>query len=376
LVRATQDGLAYSAWLPSPLPPRIEFDAQLAGGLADASAALGELAGVGRSLPNPHLLLGPFMRKEAVLSSRIEGTRATITDLYAYEAGQLPLPGLEGDDRDAREVLNYVEALEAGLARIKDYPISLALVEDLHRALMRDVRGKEKTPGVFRVRQNLIGPPDATLETATYTPPPTILMKDCLADLQDYIQKPADAYPKLVRLALIHYQFEAIHPFNDGNGRVGRLLVSLLTVHWNLLPIPLLYLSAYFEQNRDEYYDLLQGVTEKGDWYEWTIYFLRGVAEQSADATARAKRLQDLRERMQDAFAAQRASALAARLVTRLFEQPVLTIGNASEMLGVSYHNARRQVHRLVEAGILTAVPGRGRQDVYVASEILAVVQD
>ncbi len=344
--------------------------------VADASAALGELAGVGRNLPNPHLLLGPFMRKEAVLSSRIEGTRATITDLYAYEAGQLPLPGMEGDDRDAREVLNYVEALEHGLAQIKAYPFSLSLVEDLHRSLMRAVRGREKTPGVFRVRQNLIGQPNASLETATYVPPPTIQMQDSLRQLEAYVKDPSDGYPKLVRLALIHYQFEAIHPFNDGNGRVGRLLMSLLTTHWNLLPLPLLYLSAYFEENRDQYYDLLQAVTERAAWQEWTMFFLQGVAEQSADATLRAKRLQDLRERMQEEFAKERASALAARLLTLLFERPVLTIANAAAMLGVNYHNARRQVHRLVEAGILSPIPGRGHQDLYAAAEIVATVQD
>lgn len=375
-VAASQDGHDYQAWVPDPLPPAIVFDPTLASRLGDAAGALGELAGTGRNLANPHLLLQPFLRREAVLSSRIEGTQATIADLYAYEA-QLPLPGLSQPDErggDVREVLNYVQALNRGLAAIADYPVSLALIEELHLHLMRGVRGRERTPGKFREGQNVIGPTGANLDTATYVPPPVVHMRDALRELEIYIRSdPADLH-RLIQLALIHYQFEAIHPFNDGNGRVGRLLVSLLLVHWKLLPVPLLYLSAFFERHRIEYYERLQGVTQRGEWREWAMFFLQGVAEQSIDAAARAKSLQDLRGSLQDRAFAAHAPAGAVTLAGRLVEQPVVTIRRAQELLGVTYHNARRQVHRLVEIGILQPFPQHGHRELYIAGEVIAAV--
>ena len=376
-VAASQDGHDYQAWVPDPLPPELEFDAAMARRLATASAALGELAGTGRNLANPHLLLQPFLRREAVLSSRIEGTQATIADLYAYEA-QLPLPGMNpaADERggDVREVLNYVDALNRGLAIIGEYPISLALIQELHRHLMRGVRGRERTPGKFREAQNIIGPSGATLEKATYIPPPVVHMADALRSLETYIRLDDPELPRLIQLALIHYQFEAIHPFNDGNGRVGRLLISLLLVHWNLLPVPLLYLSAFFERHRSEYYEHLQGVTEQASWREWVLFFLQGIEEQSVDAAARAKRLQDLRVALQDRAYAARAPAGACTLAGRLVEQPILTIRRAQEMLGVTYHNARRQVHRLVDVGILEPFQQNGHRELYIASEVIDAV--
>lgn len=377
-VEAKQDGIDYTAWIPAPLSPAIEFDAELARALSNAAGSLGELAGTGRNLPNPHLLLQPFLRKEAVLSSRIEGTRATITDLYAYEAAQLPLPGMAAteDKSDVREVLNYVRALNRGLELIRDYPVTLAMIEDLHGNLMTGVRGREKTPGKFRVRQNMIGAPDATLKTATYIPPPVVHMQDALRDLERYIRRDNDPYPPLVRLALIHYQFEAIHPFNDGNGRVGRLLMSLLLVNWNLLSVPLLYLSAYFERSRDQYYDLLQAVTERGAWREWILYFLRGIAEQSLDAADRAKRLQDLKDELTRTFSTARASALTTHLIARLFEQPVVTVSRAAEMIDAPYHTARQHVHKLVKEGILRPIGRSGHSELFIADEILQVVDE
>lgn len=379
-VKAEQDGRAYSAWVPDPLPPSVDLDATLARALESSSAALGELAGTGRNLPNPHLLLSPFLRKEAVLSSRIEGTQATITDLYAYEAAQLPLPGVgepAESPGDVVEVLNYVRALNRGLVTIADQPVTLTLVLDLHRELMQGVRGRDRTPGHFRTAQNIIGPTGATLQTATYIPPPVTQMKDALLALETYIRSGTGAYPRLIELAMIHYQFEAIHPFNDGNGRVGRLLLSLLLVHWGLLPLPLLYLSAYFEQDRGAYYDGLQGVTEQGEWRGWILYFLSGIESQARDAAARAKRLHDLREQLQDRIAAARMQAVTGRLVSALFQQPVITISAAAELMGgdVTYHLARRHVHKLVEHGILEPAFQRGHQEFYVAREIVDAVE-
>ena len=252
--------------MPHPLPPELPFDAGLVNTLSDADRALGELAGLGRTLPNPQLLIAPFIRREAVLSSRIEGTQTDLTDLYAYEAGQLPLfAGLKmvPPESDVKEVTNYVRAMEYGLERLQTLPVSLRLIRELHGILMEGVRGDRATPGEFRRSQNWIGRPGCTLNEAEFVPPPVPEMHEALDAFEKYLHA-GNTYPPLVRLAFIHYQFETIHPFLDGNGRIGRLLVTLLLVTWNLLPLPLLYLSAFFEQHRQAYYDLLRVVSEKG----------------------------------------------------------------------------------------------------------------
>ncbi len=265
LLQVGQDQTAYWAFAPNPLPPVLVWDAELVRVLSDADRALGELAGLGRTMPNPNLLIRPFIRREAVLSSRIEGTQADIADLYAYEAGQLPLPGVKPapPESDVREVLNYVHAMEYGLERIQTLPVSLRLLRELHERLLAGVRGDQATPGEFRRTQNWIGRPGCTLNDADFVPPPVAEMNAALDAFEKYLHA-GNAYPPLVRLAVIHYQFEAIHPFLDGNGRIGRLLISLLLVHWNLLSLPLLYLSAFFERHRKDYYDLLFAVSERG----------------------------------------------------------------------------------------------------------------
>ncbi|MBC7239607.1 MAG: Fic family protein, partial [Chloroflexi bacterium] len=221
-----------------PLPPVIAADWELMCALSEADRSLSNLAGLGRTMPNPHLLIGPFVRREAVLSSRIEGTEADIADLYAYEARQLPLPGVEVSppESDVQEVLNYVNALEYGLQRLNTLPMSLRLMRELHAKLLAGVRGEYATPGEFRHSQNWIGPPGCSLNEAIFVPPPPAQMDEALDALEKYLQSD-DMYPPLIRLAFIHYQFEAIHPFLDGNGRIGRLLLSLLLVQWQLLPL-------------------------------------------------------------------------------------------------------------------------------------------
>lgn len=287
---------AYWAFVPHDLPPDLDLDEELASLLADAERSLGELQGLAEIMPNPHLFVGPFIRSEAVFSSRIEGIEADVVDLYAYEAGQLSLPGLGRPGvsaSDVWEVLNYVRALEYGLERVGRSPVSLRLIRELHLRLMGGLIGERATPGEFRRSQNWIGRPGATLQEADFVPSPPTEMRSALNSLEKYLQGD-DRYPPLVRLALIHYQFETIHPFIDGNGRVGRILLSLLLVHWRLVPLPLLHLSAYFERHRDEYYQLLIGVSERGAWKAWLAFFLQGVAEQSRDAMTRAKQLQHL----------------------------------------------------------------------------------
>ncbi|MEJ5349869.1 MAG: Fic family protein [Desulfosoma sp.] len=377
VIRVGQGDTAYWAFVPNPLPPRLPADWELTAVLSAADRALSELAGLGRTMSNPHLLIGPFVRREAVLSSRIEGTRADITDLYAYEARQLPLPGMESSvpESDVREVLNYVNALEYGLKRLTTLPVSLRLIRELHERLMAGVRGGHTTPGEFRRTQNWIGPPGCTLNEATFVPPPPAEMHAALDALEKYLHR-EDDYPPLIRLGLVHYQFEAIHPFVDGNGRIGRLLLSLLLVQWDLLPLPLLYLSAYFHRHRQAYYDLLLEVSERGAWREWLLFFLRGVAEQALDATIRAKKLQDLQQSWRARLTQARTSALALRLADSLYTTPILTIPQAQRMLNVTYPSAQKNVERLVQAGILQLISEGSYGKTYAAQEILDVIHD
>ncbi|MCS7016671.1 MAG: Fic family protein [Gemmatales bacterium] len=376
VIRVGQGEAAYWAFVPAPLPPDLPADWELTRALSAADRGLSELSGLGRTMPNPHLLIGPFVRREAVLSSRIEGTQAGIADLYAYEAGQLPLPGIEAPPAaDVQEVLNYVNALEYGLKRLETLPVSLRLMRELHERLLTGVRGHYATPGEFRRSQNWIGPPGCTLNEATYVPPPVPQMHEALAALETYLNDD-DRYPPLLRLALVHYQFEAIHPFLDGNGRIGRLLISLLLVQWGLLPLPLLYLSAYFYRQRQDYYDLLLAVSERAAWRDWLLFFLRGVAEQAGDAAARAKRLQDLQQTWHDRLARARSSALLMRLVDALFHTPILTIPRAARLLDVTYPSAQRNMEKLVEAGILRLLGDAGHSKTYVAPEIMDAIGD
>mgnify|MGYP001605397773 CR=1 FL=1 len=343
--------------------------------LSDADRALGELSGLGRNMVNPHLLVRPFIRREAVLSSRIEGTQADIADLYAYEAGKLPLPGIKpsAPEADVREVRNYVVALEYGLERVNTLPVSLRLMRELHERLMEGVRGDRATPGEFRRTQNWIGCAECTINEADYLAPPVQEMHEALDAFEKYIHA-ENGYPPLVRLALIHSQFEAIHPFLDGNGRIGRLLLTLLLVSWKLLPSPLLYLSAYFERHRQEYYDRLYAVSASGDWRGWLLFVLRGVIEQAQEANDLAKHLEDLQIAWRAKFEKARGSALLLKMVDLLFENPVWTVGEMQGNLGVSFESARENVSRLIAAGMLREVSGRLRNRVYVAEEILRVM--
>ena len=309
----------YRAYVPAPLPPPLTWDERLTVSLSSADRAIGRLAGEGRRLSNPHLLIRPFVRKEAVLSSRIEGTQATLGELLAAEAGA----AVERSPADLREVGNYVAALEHGLERLETQPVSLRLVREMHECLMRGVRGDVATPGEFRRSQNWIGPPGCTLNDATYVPPPVELMA-CLDAWERFLHD--DALPPLVYAALTHSQFVAVHPFLDGNGRVGRLLITLMLVKRGIIPSPLLYLSAYFESTREGYYARLPGVTERGEWEEWLTYFLRGVVFQSEDALDRIQRIDDLLTHWKQGLARSQ-SRLSERALDLFIENPFWTVG-------------------------------------------------
>jgi Fic family protein len=375
LIKAQPNGGAYWAFIPDLLPPSIIWDSVLVQALSRADRALGELSGLGRAIPNPHLLIGPFLRREAVLSSRIEGTQTDIADLYVYEAGQLSLPGMSKTiESDAREVLNYVRALEYGLKRLNELPVCLRFIRELHQILLHGVRGEQATPGEFRRSQNWIGKPGCSLNEATYVPPPVPEMKEELGELEKYLHSEDDT-PPLVKLALIHYQFEAIHPFLDGNGRIGRLLISLLLVHWNLLPLPLLYLSAYFEQNRQDYYKFLTYVSQQSAWREWLLFFTKGVAEQSQDAIVRARRLQDLQVSWRLKMHQERSSGLTLAVADSLFEEPIITPNRVVKRFDVSHQTAMIILNRLEKLHIVKELTERKRNRVYYSPEIMSVVE-
>jgi len=354
----------YLAFVPAPLPPDLTYDASLVALLSRADAALGELAGRGAQLPNAHLLISPYLRREAVLSSRIEGTQASLSDIMQEEAGVRP------PDADIQEVRNYVTALEYGLRRRTELPLSLRLVREMHEQLMQGVRGEHATPGQFRRSQNWIN--GSTPDNATYVPPPPDEMQVSLADWEQFLHWRGDM-PELVQCALIHEQFEAIHPFLDGNGRIGRLLIPLFLVERGRLSQALLYLSAYFESNREEYYRLLQRVRTHGDWNSWIRFFLRAVEVTARAAETQSQRLLTLREEFR-AYLAGNARALA--LVDNLFVNPYTTIKRASNDLGSSTNTARRAIQNLIDAGIVEEVTGRSWGRAYFAHPIMAAIED
>ena len=358
----------YRAFVPAPPPPSLSWDEHLTLGLSAADRAIGRLAGEGRRLRNPHLLIRPFVRREAVLSSRIEGTQATLGELLAAEAGA----AVDRSPDDLREVGNYVTALEYGLERRATLPVSLRLVRELHERLMRGVRGDVATPGEFRRSQNWIGPPGCTLYEASYVPPPPAELMPCLDAWERFLHD--QSLPPLVHAAVAHAHFEAIHPFLDGNGRVGRLLITLLLIARGVLPSPLLCLSAYFESTRDAYYAHLLALTERGEWEEWLTYFLRGVVLQSEDALERIERLDDLLAGWRRGLAAAR-SRLPERALDLLAENPFWTVRGVSSRLGVAFTTAQRGIERLQASGIVTRV-GEGRRNrVYCAEAVLSILE-
>lgn len=359
----------YDAFVPAPLPPKLNLDWELGLAIADAERALGNLSGIGSTLPNPDLLINPLMRKEAVLSSRIEGTQASLSDLFLFEAAGAP----ERESSDVREVANYVVALRSGLARIQETPVSLRFIRELHAILMRGVRGDEVTPGEFRQTQNWIGHAGARLDEATYVPPPVPQMHECLDHLERFLHESREL-PFLVWLAIVHYQFEAIHPFRDGNGRIGRLLVVLLMCVHEVLRQPLLYLSAYFEERRNEYYEGLLGVSQRGEWEPWIRFFLRAVEEQSWEAIRTASALNALRDEFRARFHAARASALLLRTVDQMFRQPAISMPALARELGVTPRSAQQIITKLMAAGILREATGKLRNRIYFAPRIFELI--
>jgi Fic family protein len=339
--------------------------------LSVADQALGELAGAGRRLPNPHLLIRPFIRREAVLSSRIEGTVTRLDQLFLFEVQSEEL----AHPSDASEVRNYVVALEHGLEYLRrGYPFSLQMIQEVHRSLMQEVRGGEKRPGEIRDRAVLIGR-SYDFDQARFVPPCHTTLQPMLQDFVTFLRDRRDL-PVVVQLALMHYQFETIHPFNDGNGRVGRLLITLMLCERQVLPQPLLYLSAFFEQHRDEYYDHLLNVSRRAAWNKWIGFFARGVAEQAHDAVMRVQRLQDLRDTYRQQVAELMRTAKAQLLIEELFASPYITMNHAAQVMGVAFKSAARTVSILEGEGMLREVTGQQRNRIYCADRILRLLDE
>lgn len=354
----------YSAFIPNPLSPplSITIDDEMQALLSKADRALGRLDGSIQALPNPDLFVFMYVRKEAVLSSQIEGTQASIGDLLEVEAKIFdPLK-----PNDVAEVLNYVAALNYGLDRLNELPFSLRLIREIHEQLMQGVRGHHLTPGEFRKSQNWIGPTGATIGEASFVPPPPHELGGLLSDFEGYLH--SDSYiPSLLKIGIAHAQFETIHPFLDGNGRVGRLLITFLLCQQEILIKPVLYLSHYLKKHRQTYYDLLQGTRDNGDWESWLKFFLVGVSEVSNEATETARKIVAMREEHRsiiiDEFSRSAANALKA--LEQLYSHPIVSVNEVEQTLGITYQVANSLVERLVEQGLLVEITGQRRNRKY-----------
>ena len=364
LVPTDKDQLAF---VPDPLPRKLELSSSLVYCLDEASRAVATLSGVGEVISNPHLLIRPFVRREAVLSSKIEGTQASLSELFLFEAS-----GERRPTGDVAEVANYVRAFDHGMALLDKLPICTKLMNEIHMVLMRGVRGADKRPGELRTDQVWIGSPGTPIEEARFIPPPPLYVLDQLGDLERFVNDEIQM-PPLIQCALMHYQFEAIHPYLDGTGRIGRLLITLFLCERKVLSIPLLYLSAYFERDRDKYYDRLFKVSETGDWGSWLEYFLEGVAEQAVDALLRTRSVRELKENYRRLLQERRESSNALRLVDELFARPYMTTPIATRLLGVTYAGARGILERLALAGIVEEIPDRWPR-LYVARKLLELI--
>lgn len=365
-------GRSFEAFIPAPLPPEPPFEVglEMLTALSAADLALGRLDGVIQTVPNPDLFVAMYVRREAVLSSQIEGTQSTLDDLLSAEL-EPPTPGIP---QDVEEVVNYVRAMNFGLDRLATLPLSKRLIREIHRELLSSGRGAHRMPGEFRRDQNWIGPQGATIERATFVPPPVPDMHVALDDFERFLHEDA-SLPVLIFVGLAHAQFETIHPFIDGNGRVGRLLITFLLVHRGALHRPLLYLSHYLKRNRTEYYDRLTAIRRRGDWEGWLQFFLEGVAQTATEATETARAILALRD--EHLALVQRPTGLnGVRLLDLLFRRPLVNVNLVRDELGLSFATANTLVAQFEAAGILREVTGGRRRRVFRYDAYIALLEE
>lgn len=369
LIRTKAD---YWAFVPNPLPPGglDKFSAKLVGILSEADRGIGALRSLGKLIPNPNLLVAPYIRKEAVQSSRIEGTQASLSDIFYYEASRE-----KPKHPDVLEVLNYVRAMNCGLSKLRKLPLSLRLVREIHWKLMEGIRGEKMRPGEFRSTQNWVGPPGCSLAKATYVPPPAPEMIEALGQWEKFLHA-NDSLAPLIKCALMHYQFEVIHPFLDGNGRVGRLLITLYLCERGYLTYPILYLSDFFERHRNEYYDLLLEVSQAGNWDAWLEYFIGAVAEQSKVAEETGHKILHLQKKYRQQLQKESVPIPVFRLLDMLFLNPFVSLPGISDYLKITWPTAKAAVDRLVRLGILKEISGRKRSRIYCAQELLDILTE
>lgn len=363
----------YAAFIPAPLPPHPAVQLEdMHTLLGRAILAVGRLDGIAQTLPSTDLFVGMYVRREAVLSSQIEGTQSTLEDLLAAELEQRP----RQPRREVDEVVNYVRAMNYGLRRLTELPLSLRLIREIHSELMRGGRGRNRNPGHFRREQNYIGPEGIrSIREATFVPPPLPQMRASLDNFERWLHADDDV-PDLVRVGVAHAQFETIHPFLDGNGRVGRLLITFLLVHRRVLHRPLLYLSVFLRRNRAEYYDRLMAVRDSGDWESWIRFFLRGVAETAEEATSTVREILDLREMHSRALADEGLGLNAMRLHDLLLTQPRLTVGVAADRLNIAFPTANKLIERFTELKLIEEITGRRRNRIFSYEPYLALFEE
>lgn len=366
--RVTTTGGA-SAFVPDPLPPSIRYDDEMVNRLNAATLAVGQLDGLVEELPNPYLLVRPLQLREAVASSKIEGTQTELRQLLLFQAAEQP----EDAPHDVREVDNYTRALAYGTSQPPDRRLSVGLMKEMHRLLMNGVRGERQHPGELRRTQVWISGDGATIHEARFVPPPPTALIGLLEDLERFIDRDSPL-PPLIRLALVHYQFETIHPFEDGNGRLGRLLIPLLMVRWGLMSQPALYVSDFFNVHRDLYVDGLWNVSRFGMWREWIDLFVLAVRMQALDSFDRARRLSTLRRTYEDRYKSGRTLATMLQIVDMLFERPAVTVPMVEQRLGVTYPTAAKWVRQLVDDGVLIEVTDRPRNRIFLATEVFAIL--
>ncbi|MEG4405813.1 Fic family protein [Microcoleus sp. MON2_D5] len=365
----------YKAFIPNPLPPKpdIIMDQEMWDLLSQADRALGRLDGATDALPNPDLFVFMYVRKEAVLSSQIEGTQASLIDVLEFESQALE----PNNPQEVAEVVNYIAAINYGLERLKNFPVSLRLIREIHKELMQGVRGAERDPGEFRRTQNWIGAGGCSLKDATYVPPPPYEMLQSLDNLEKFLHSP-QPIPTLIKVGLAHAQFETIHPFLDGNGRTGRLLITFLLCEQNILQRPLLYISHYFKKYRSEYYDRLQAIRESGNWEGWLKFFLRGVYEVAQEAAATARKIVNLKEEHRQLVlnTMGRKSGNAIALLESLYFRPIFNVEHAEEITSLSYPNANALIKALSDIGLVEEITGQKRNRAFSYAPYLAVFRD
>ncbi|MEQ8235215.1 MAG: Fic family protein [Syntrophomonadaceae bacterium] len=367
-----QQATGYKAFIPKPLPPDppLNIDSDMIYFLSKADRCLGRLDGITQILPNPDLFVAMYVKKEALISSQIEGTQASLVDVLEAED-----PDRKDGDKSVEEVVNYVRAMNYGLDRLNTLPLSKRLIQEIHSILLEDVRGSERAPGEFRRTQNWLGHAGSTLLTATFVPPPPDVMNTAMNDLELFFHS-EDNLPPLIKIGLIHAQFETIHPFLDGNGRIGRLLITFWLCQQEILTKPLLYLSYYFKRNRSEYYDRLMDIRFKGDWEGWLKFFLKGLAEISEEATNAAKAILGLKQihsHLIEKHIRNKVNALI--LLDVLFEHPIITVNKAATLLKTSYPTASGLISKFVELGILKDDPTVHRNKKYQYKDYIAILE-